>query len=153
MKSKCSFLRNLFILLVSLSVITLMSSFMNRGNVPAQADAAFQIPYIDIISNGTFYVSATGDYVTFEFDLRSNQSSWNYVFQNSSNFINELNDSIYNQGDLNFTVESIEQSQDNRMRGFMTLLFSSNISPNNEEYVVTILGHLGGRIRVIQAAD
>ena len=54
MKSNSSFLRNLFILLVSLSVVTLMSSFMNRGNIPAQADAAFQIPYINITHGGVY---------------------------------------------------------------------------------------------------
>lgn len=152
MKSNSSFLRNLFILLVSLSVVTLMSSFMNRGNIPAQADAAFQIPYINITNGGVYEVSATGGYITFEFDLGGFSSSRIPVFNNSASFIDDLNDSIYNQGDLNFSVVSIEQSEHNRMCGSMTILVSSNISPNNDVYVVNILGQLGGSIRLIQEA-
>lgn len=152
MKSNSSFLRNLFILLVSLSVVTLMSSFMNRGNIPAQADAAFQIPYINITHGGVYEVSATGGYITFEFDLGEFLSSRIPVFNNSASFIDDLNDSIYNQGDLNFSVVSIEQSETNRQCGYMTILMSSNISPNNEEYVLSISGQLGGRIRIFQAA-
>lgn len=153
MKSNSSFLRNLFILLVSLSVVTLMSSFMNRGNIPAQADAAFQIPYINITHGGVYEVSATGgEYITFEFDLGDFESSRIPVFYNSANFISELNDAIDNQEDLNFSVVSIEQSEADRMSGYMTIFVSSNISPNNEEYVLSISGQLGGRIRIFQAA-
>lgn len=153
MKSNSLFLRNLFILLVSLSVVTLMSSFMNRGNVPAKGDAAFQIPYIHIIHGGTYDVPATGgEYITFEFTLDEYESSRIPVFYNSDNFISELNDAIDNQEDLNFSVVSIEQSEADRMSGYMTIFVSSNISPNNEEYVLSISGQLGGRIRIFQAA-
>lgn len=152
MKSNSSFLRNLFILLVSLSVVTLMSSFKNKSNVPVQADADFQIPYINITNGGVYEVSATGGYITFEFDLGGHSSSIVSVFNNSASFIDDLNDSIYNQGDLNFSVVSIEQSEHYRMCGSMTILVSSNISPINDVYVVSILGQLGGSIRLIQEA-
>lgn len=153
MKSKCSFLRNLFILLVSLSVVTLISSFMSRGNVHAQADAAFQIPYINITSTGMYDVPAVGgEYITFTFNLGQFPSSKIPVFYNSDSFIDDLNSSIANSGDLNFTVESIEQSEYDEMAGYMTIYVGSNISPDGYEYVVSITGALGGRITLNQAS-
>lgn len=153
MKTNSSFLRNLFILLVSLSVVTLISSFMSRGNVHAQADAAFQIPYINITSTGMYDVPAVGgEYITFTFNLGQFPSSKIPVFYNSASFIDDLNSSIANSGDLNFTVESIEQSEYDDMAGYMTIYVGSNISPDGYEYVVSITGALGGRITLNQAS-
>lgn len=45
-----------------------MSSFMNRGNVPAKGDAAFQIPYIQIIHGGTYDVPEK--YSTVEIEMK-----------------------------------------------------------------------------------
>lgn len=153
MKTNSSFLRNLFILLVSLSVVTLISSFMSRGNVHAQADAAFQIPYINITSTGMYDVPAVGgEYITFTFNLGQFPSSKIPVFYNSASFIDDLNSSIANSGDLNFTIESIEQSEYDDMAGYMTIYVGSNISPDGYEYVVSITGALGGRITLNQAS-
>lgn len=148
-----SFFRSCIIYSATLLVLFLSSSFSTITEETSRADAAFQIPYINITSTGMYDVPAVGgEYITFTFNLGQFPSSKIPVFYNSDSFIDDLNSSIANSGDLNFTVESIEQSEYDDMAGYMTIYVGSNISPDGYEYVVSITGALGGRITLNQAS-
>lgn len=125
MKNNFLSIKKFGLLVISLFAIVILSSFMGKVNVSADANAV--IPYVSIQSSGTFYLPSDGG----EIELSGTASAT----------VSAINHQLMLKGVDYITVTSISN-------GNITI----EVSPNTFGYeiVIAVGGGNGGNIRIIQ---
>ena len=126
-----------------ISMFVVLVSLMSF-RVHAKADTSVQLPGVEVITQGTFYIPAQGGEVTIYVT-----EGVTFALSDIDTYISQTNTLLRSKDDANVCITSMMMTD--AYSGYMTLSFGPNMF--SDEQVIGVVGARGGDVSVVQAAE